>query len=50
MQRDVYVLNRWNMPFIAPPLTITEEELTFGIKAIDAALDVADRYAATGEV
>ncbi|HEV8228331.1 MAG TPA: aminotransferase class III-fold pyridoxal phosphate-dependent enzyme, partial [Candidatus Limnocylindria bacterium] len=50
MQRDVYVLNRWNMLFIAPPLVITEDELRFGVKAIDEALDVADRYAATGEL
>src|SRR6266511_2034466 len=50
MQRDVYILNRWNMLFIAPPLTISEAELTIGVKAIDEALDVADRYAATGEL
>src|SRR5213593_4449589 len=50
MQRDVYVLNRWNMLFIAPPLTISEAELSVGVKAIDEALDVADRYAATCEL
>jgi 4-aminobutyrate aminotransferase-like enzyme len=50
MQRDVYILNRWNMLFVAPPLTISEAELTVGVKAIDEALDVADRYAATGEL
>jgi taurine--2-oxoglutarate transaminase len=50
MQRDVYILNRWNMLFIAPPLNVTEDELRFGVKAIDEALVVADRYAATGEL
>ena len=50
MSRDVYVLNRWNMLFIAPPLTVSEDELRFGVAAVDAALDVADRYAATGEL
>src|SRR5437899_3620246 len=39
MQRDVYVLNRWNMLFIARPLTISEAELSVGVKAIDEALD-----------
>jgi taurine--2-oxoglutarate transaminase len=50
MSRDVYVLNRWNMLFIAPPLTVSEDEIRFGVKAIDEALDVADRFAATGEL
>ncbi len=48
--RDVYVMNRWNMLFIAPPLTVSEDEIRVGVGAIDAALDVADRYAATGEL
>jgi len=48
--KDVYTLNRWNMIFAAPPLTVTDDELRFGVQAIDAALDVADRYAATGEL
>lgn len=50
MSRDVYVLNRWNMLFIAPPLTVSEDEIRFGVAAVDAALDVADRYAQTGEL
>ena len=48
--RDVYVMNRWNMIFVAPPLTVTQDEIGIGVSAIDAALDVADRYAATGEL
>ncbi len=48
--RDVYLLNRWNMLFVAPPLTVSEDEIRFGVAAIDAALAVADRFAATGEL
>lgn len=50
MQRDVYVFCRWNMLFVAPPLTVTDDELAFGIRAIDGALEIADRYAATGKL
>src|SRR5213079_361105 len=39
LQRDVYVFCRWNMLFVAPPLSVTDEEL-----------DIADRYAATGTI
>src|SRR6266542_2215450 len=50
MKRDVYVMTRWNLMVIAPPLIITEDELRTGITAIDEALEIADRYAATGEI
>src|SRR3989454_6642176 len=50
LQRDVYVFCRWNMLFIAPPLVVTEDELAFGAKAVDEALEIADRYAATGRL
>jgi taurine---2-oxoglutarate transaminase len=50
MSRDVYVLNRWNMLFIAPPLTVTEDEIRFGVRAVDEALEIADRFAATGQL
>ena len=50
MSRDVYVLNRWNMLFIAPPLTVSEDEIRIGVKAIDEALEIADRFAATGQL
>ncbi|HEU5287166.1 MAG TPA: aminotransferase class III-fold pyridoxal phosphate-dependent enzyme [Candidatus Limnocylindria bacterium] len=50
MSRDVYLLNRWNMLFIAPPLTVSEDEVRFGVRAIDEALDIADRFAATGQL
>ena len=48
LQRDVYLFCRWNMLFVAPPPPVTDEELTFGVRAIDEALEIADRYAATG--
>jgi taurine--2-oxoglutarate transaminase len=37
---------RWNLIIIAPPLTISEEEMDEGLEAIEAGLQVADRYAA----
>ncbi|MDE3111858.1 MAG: aminotransferase class III-fold pyridoxal phosphate-dependent enzyme [Chloroflexota bacterium] len=50
MERDVYVMTRWNLMVVAPPLIITADELRTGIGAIDEALAIADRYAATGEL
>ncbi len=50
LQRDVYAFCRWNMIFVAPPLPITDAELTTGLTAVDEALDVADRFAATGDL
>ena len=35
---------RWNYIFIAPPLTITKEELTEGLAIISQALEVSDQY------
>ncbi|MBM4420976.1 MAG: aminotransferase class III-fold pyridoxal phosphate-dependent enzyme [Chloroflexi bacterium] len=48
-KRDVYCFTRWNMVFAAPPLSVSEEELEIGVRAIDEALAVADRYAASGK-
>ena len=50
MQRDVYMICRWNLLIAAPPLVINEDELRIGVRAIDEALAIADRYAATGEL
>ena len=50
MQRDVYLMTRWNLMVVAPPLVITEDELRTGLRAIDEVLAIADRYAATGEL
>lgn len=38
---------RWNFVIIAPPLTISEEELDEGLDAIEAGLEVADSHVAT---
>ncbi|MDE3102959.1 MAG: aminotransferase class III-fold pyridoxal phosphate-dependent enzyme [Chloroflexota bacterium] len=50
LKRDVYVMTRWNVVIVAPPLIVTEDELRIGISALDEALAIADRYAATGEI
>jgi len=50
LERDVYIFCRWNMLFVAPPLSVTDEELATGIRAIDEVLEIADRYAATGRI
>jgi len=41
---------RWNLVIIAPPLTISEEELDEGLDAIEAGLEVADRLVAKAAV
>ena len=41
--RGVYTYLRWNYMFIAPPLSINEEELNFGLGIIDESLTLADR-------
>jgi hypothetical protein len=38
------------MIFAAPPLTVSEDELRLGISAIDAALEIADKFASSGEL
>jgi taurine--2-oxoglutarate transaminase len=48
LDRNVYVFCRWNVLFVAPPLIIAEEELRVGVRALDEALAIADRYAQTG--
>ena len=50
MKQNVYVMCRWNLMVVAPPLIVDESELRIGISAIDEALGIADRYAATGEI
>lgn len=42
-EKGVYVYPRWNYLFLAPPISINEEELNFGLDAIDACLDLADQ-------
>jgi len=41
-EKGVYVYLRWNYMFIAPPIAINEEELKFGLDAVDKCLALAD--------
>jgi taurine--2-oxoglutarate transaminase len=50
LERGVYVFCRWNVLILAPPLVIREDDLRAGLRAVDEALAIADRYAATGEL
>lgn len=43
LDRGVYIYPRWNYLFIAPPLSINESELAFGLDAVDEALVLADQ-------
>ncbi|MGM0689456.1 MAG: aminotransferase class III-fold pyridoxal phosphate-dependent enzyme [Bacillota bacterium] len=42
-EQGVYVYIRWNNIIIAPPIAINEEELKFGLDAVDNCLDLADK-------
>lgn len=42
-EKGVYCYPRWNYLFVAPPISINEEELKFGLDAIDECLDLADK-------
>lgn len=46
LERGVFVFCRYNMLFIAPPITISEEEMQIGIRAVDEVLALADEAAA----
>jgi taurine--2-oxoglutarate transaminase len=41
---------RWNLVILAPPLTISDEELDEGLAAIEAGLEVADRHTTAARV
>jgi taurine---2-oxoglutarate transaminase len=38
-------MTHWNVVIVAPPLTITREELDEGIETLDEVLSIADEYA-----
>jgi taurine--2-oxoglutarate transaminase len=40
----LYLMTRWNMVMVCPPLNITIEELDEGIAILDEALAVADEF------
>jgi taurine--2-oxoglutarate transaminase len=42
----LYLMTRWNMVMVCPPLNITTEELDEGIAILDEALAVADEFVA----
>jgi taurine--2-oxoglutarate transaminase len=42
----LYLMTRWNMVMVCPPLNITIEELDEGIAILDKALAVADGFVA----
>jgi taurine--2-oxoglutarate transaminase len=44
MERGLYLFVHWNVVMIAPPLTITREELDEGLGVLDEVLAVADEY------
>lgn len=44
--RGLYLMTRWNMVMVCPPLSITIEELDEGIAILDKALAVADEFVA----
>jgi taurine---2-oxoglutarate transaminase len=39
-------MTHWNVSIVAPPLTITRDEIDEGIGILDEALSIADEYAA----
>jgi taurine--2-oxoglutarate transaminase len=40
----MYAFVRWNYVFIAPPLSITKEQVDEGLAIISEALKIADEY------
>jgi taurine---2-oxoglutarate transaminase len=46
LERGLYLFVHWNVVIVAPPLTITREELDEGLAILDEILALADAYAA----
>ena len=46
MERGLYLFVHWNVVIVAPPLTITREELDEGLGVLDEVLSIADEHAA----
>ena len=42
MERGLYLMTHWNVIIVAPPLTITREELDEGLGVLDEVLSLAD--------
>jgi taurine--2-oxoglutarate transaminase len=43
-QLGMYAFVRWNYVFIAPPLSITKEQIDEGLAMISEAIAIADEY------
>jgi taurine--2-oxoglutarate transaminase len=39
LEKGLYLMTHWNVVIIAPPLTITREELDEGLGVLDEVLD-----------
>ena len=44
LDRGLYLMTRWNIVMVCPPLNITTDELDEGIAILDEALAIADEY------
>ena len=44
LERGLYLFVHWNVVMIAPPLTITRDELDEGLAVLDDVLSIADEY------
>jgi taurine--2-oxoglutarate transaminase len=42
MEKGLYLMTHWNVVIVAPPLTITREELDEGLGVLDEVLALAD--------
>jgi taurine--2-oxoglutarate transaminase len=42
MDRGLYLMTHWNVIVVAPPLTITREELDEGLGVLDEVLSLVD--------
>jgi taurine--2-oxoglutarate transaminase len=42
LERGLYLMTHWNVVIIAPPLTITREELDEGLGVLDEVLALVD--------
>jgi taurine--2-oxoglutarate transaminase len=42
LERGLYLMTHWNVIVVAPPLTITREELDEGLNVLDDVLSLAD--------
>jgi taurine---2-oxoglutarate transaminase len=44
LERGLYLMAHWNVIIVAPPLTITPDELDEGVAVLDEVLAIADEY------